>query len=218
MTMGCRPGCCQFKESLHMNTTCDVTARHPARWRRLQWVLGAVSTLALFVVGFSSAQPDISDVSPNASSASMMLNDGCDPVAPPALSPELTAALDAALDAARPGEVPGATAAILSSAGNWFGASGVSDLANHMPLQPHDRFEVGSITKTFIATTILQMVEEGLLALDDTLTVRLPAALTDLVPHAEDITIQHLLNHTSGVADYLNFLMAQARTDPTVFL
>jgi hypothetical protein len=85
-----------------MNTTYDVAARRQARWRRMQWVLGAVWTLALFVDGFPSAQPDISEVSPNASSASMMINEGCDPAAQSALSLELTAALDAALDATRP--------------------------------------------------------------------------------------------------------------------
>jgi len=73
----------------------------------------------------------------------------------------LIADLETALDVTRAPEVPGAAVAILSPDGDWFGASGVSDLANNTPLQPDDRFEAGSITKTFIATAILQLVEEG---------------------------------------------------------
>ena len=89
----------------------------------------------------------------------------------------LIADLETALDVTRAPEVPGAAVAILSPDGDWFGASGVSDLANNTPLQPDDRFEAGSITKTFIATAILQLVEEGQLSLEDTLTDWLPPYL-----------------------------------------
>ena len=127
-------------------------------------------------------------------------------------------ALDNALDDNLPAEVPGAAIAILTPEGEWFGSSGVSDLANDTPLEPGDRFEAGSITKTFVATTLLQLVEEEQLSLDDPLTDWLPTAMTDLVPNAGDITIEQILGHTSGVADYLDSLTAQASSNPTVFL
>ena len=127
-------------------------------------------------------------------------------------------ALENALDDNLPPEVPGAAVAILTPEGDWFGASGVSDLANDTPLEPDDRFEAGSITKTFVATTILQLVEEGQLSLDDTLTTWLDPTVTDLVPNAADITLKQLLNHTSGITDYLDILSAQAASNPTVFL
>lgn len=134
------------------------------------------------------------------------------------LPEDLIQALDVALKDTRTSEVPGAAAAILSPAGNWFGASGVSDVANSTPLQPDDLFEIGSITKTFVATTMLQLVEEGQLSLEDTLREWLPAGVTDMVPNADDITIEQILRHTSGVADYFDVLIQQALSNPTLFL
>lgn len=127
-------------------------------------------------------------------------------------------ALNDALDSNLPAEVPGAAVAILTPEGEWFGASGVSNVAENTPLQPGDRFEAGSITKTFVATTLLQLVEENQLSLTDTLTDWLPTALTDLVPNASEITIEQILGHTSGIADYLDILAAQALSNPTLFL
>lgn len=134
------------------------------------------------------------------------------------LPDDLITDLDAALDATRAPEVPGAAVAILSPDGDWFGASGVSNIAENTPLQPGDRFEAGSITKTFIATTLLQLVEESQLSLEDTLTDWLSADITALVPNAGDITVRQLLNHTSGIADYLDQLVIQASSNPTLFL
>ncbi len=130
----------------------------------------------------------------------------------------VTSALDDALDNNLPPEVPGAAIAILTSEGEWFGASGVSNVAENTPLQPSDRFEAGSITKTFVATTLLQLVEEDRLGLTDTLTAWLPTTLTDLVPNASEITIEQILGHTSGIADYLDILAGQALSNPTLFL
>jgi len=126
--------------------------------------------------------------------------------------------LDNALDSNLPAEVPGAAVTILTNEGKWFGASGFSDLENQISLQPGDRFEAGSITKTFVATTVLQLVEENQLDLEDTLTEWLPAEITDLVPNAGDITIEQILNHTSGITDFSDVLFNQALSNPTVFL
>ena len=134
------------------------------------------------------------------------------------LPDRVISALDEALDNNLPPEVPGAAVAILAPEGDWFGASGVSDLANDTLLQPDDRFEAGSITKTFVATTILQLAEAGQLSLDDTLTDWLSTAVTDLIPNASTITIEQILNHTSGIADYFDILGAQAMLNPTLFL
>ena len=127
-------------------------------------------------------------------------------------------ALDDALENNRPTEVPGAAVAIITPEGEWFGASGVSDFAENTPLQPEDRFEAGSITKTFVATTLLQLTEEDQLSLDDTLTDWLPTTVTDLVPNASEITIEQILNHTSGVSDYLDILADSARLNPALFV
>ncbi|MDB9527178.1 serine hydrolase [Oscillatoria sp. CS-180] len=135
-----------------------------------------------------------------------------------ALPDRVTTALDEALDNNLPPEVPGAAVAILAPEGDWFGATGVSDVENNIALQPDDRFEAGSITKTFVATTILQLVDEDQLSLDAVLTDFLAPEITALVPNAGDITIEQILNHTSGIADYLDVLTTQAMSNPLLFV
>jgi len=66
------------------------------------------------------------------------------------------------------------------------------------------RFRVGSITKTFVATVVLQLVGEGRLRLDDSLERWLPGA----IPGGGRITVRHLLQHTSGIFDYTEALFA----------
>ncbi|MEO1762936.1 MAG: serine hydrolase [Cyanobacteria bacterium J06629_18] len=134
------------------------------------------------------------------------------------LEPELEQQLNDALDATRVEEVPGAVVAIVSPFGSWFGTSGVANVENNTPLQPDDRFPIGSITKTFVATTALQLVEQGQLSLSDTLTTWLPESVTADIPNAEEITLEQLLQHTSGVADYIDVLFNQGATNPGIFL
>ncbi|MEM9272181.1 MAG: serine hydrolase domain-containing protein [Cyanobacteria bacterium P01_F01_bin.143] len=134
------------------------------------------------------------------------------------LTDDFIANLDTALDNVRPDDVPGAAAALVSPFGSWFGASGVSSLENETPLEPSDRFEIGSITKTFVATRILQLVEDGLLDLEDKLTDWLPEEVTSNVPNAEEITLEQMLQHTSGIANYVDILFGQAAQNPGVFL
>ncbi|MFE6056834.1 serine hydrolase domain-containing protein [Kitasatospora sp. NPDC056446] len=80
----------------------------------------------------------------------------------------------------------------------WRDATGVADLATRAPADPEGRFRIGSSTKTFVATTLLQLVGEHRLDLDDHLESLLPG----IVPNSTGITVRQLLNHTSGVADY----------------
>ena len=67
------------------------------------------------------------------------------------------------------------------------------------------------MTKSFVATVVLQLVGEGKLRLDDRLQQRLPGA----VPGGERITIRQLLHHTSGLADYTDDLLGPLRAKPT---
>jgi D-alanyl-D-alanine carboxypeptidase len=68
-----------------------------------------------------------------------------------------------------------------------------------------DRFRIGSVTKTFLATVVLQLVDEGRLSFDDTVEEWLPG----LVPGGRAITVRQLLSHRSGLFDYVE--------DPKVF-
>lgn len=102
--------------------------------------------------------------------------------------------------------------------GNWSEASGVANLENNTPLTTSDRFQIGSITKTFTAATVLKLVEAGIVTLEDTLTDWLPEEVTANLPNSDEITIRQLLNHTSGIAEYDAILIRQAFTNPDIFL
>jgi D-alanyl-D-alanine carboxypeptidase len=94
--------------------------------------------------------------------------------------------------------VPGAIGTVRHDGRIWDGASGLGTVDPARRMRPEDRFTVGSVTKTFVATVVLQLVGERRLALGDSVERRLPG----LVPHGADITIRQLLNHTSGLFDY----------------
>jgi D-alanyl-D-alanine carboxypeptidase len=93
----------------------------------------------------------------------------------------------------------GATAGVhLEGRGDWFGGSGRADPARSAKLDPNARFRIGSISKTFTATLAMQQVERGQLNLDDKISKWFPN-----FPRANAITVRQLLNHTSGIPDYL---------------
>jgi D-alanyl-D-alanine carboxypeptidase len=77
-------------------------------------------------------------------------------------------------------------------------ARGLANRAGKAPMRVTDRFRVGSVTKTFVSTVVLQLVGEGRLSLDDTVERWLPG----LVPNGQRVTIRQLLSHTSGLYDY----------------
>jgi D-alanyl-D-alanine carboxypeptidase len=79
-------------------------------------------------------------------------------------------------------------------------ASGRAELASGRRMTTRDRFRIGSITKPMVATVVLQLVDEGLLSLDDSVAHFLPG----LLPDGGRITIRQLLNHTAGLADYID--------------
>ncbi|MFF8815397.1 serine hydrolase domain-containing protein [Streptomyces pactum] len=96
----------------------------------------------------------------------------------------------------------GALAEVRDEHGVWRGTGGVAELGTTRPVPATGTFRAGSITKTFVATVVLQLVDEGRLGLDDPVERWLPGA----VPDGHRITVRHLLNHTSGVYDYLSTL------------
>jgi D-alanyl-D-alanine carboxypeptidase len=98
---------------------------------------------------------------------------------------------------------PGTTVGIVTPQGSWFGASGVSNLATGTPVTQSDRFPIGSITKTFTATTLLQLAQEGKLSLDDSLSQWLPEIAANL-SDGENVTIRQILNGTSGIYNFLD--------------
>lgn len=108
-----------------------------------------------------------------------------------------------AMDAIVRAGTPGITAQARDTDGVWKSASGVGDLNSGAPRGKDDKFRVGSITKTFVATVLLQMEAEGRLSLDDTVERQLPGVVRGNGNDGRKITVRQLLNHTSGLFDYL---------------
>jgi len=74
---------------------------------------------------------------------------------------------------------------------------GYADVGNKVPVTVDTKFRIGSITKQFIAASILKLQEEGKLTLQDKLSKFLPN-----FPRGDEVTIHHLLTHTSGIHSY----------------
>lgn len=94
----------------------------------------------------------------------------------------------------------------------FTGAVGSADLDDPRPIAAHDRFRIGSVTKMYAATLVLQVVADGLLALDDTVEKLLPG----LVPDGADVTVEMLLRLRSGLPDYTSALFGDPPNDLSV--
>ena len=77
---------------------------------------------------------------------------------------------------------------------------GVASLELDVPVTPDTVFELGSVTKQFTGVAVMMLVEDGRLALDDSVTKHLP----ELPATWRDITVRHLLTHSSGIQEYLS--------------
>lgn len=106
--------------------------------------------------------------------------------------------LDAAVEKVLADNVlPGAVVGVwVPEKGSWVVAKGEADTETGRTMQTSDKFRIASITKTFTATMVLLLADEGRLALDDTLDTYLPQ-----IPFASEVTIRQLLNHTAGIID-----------------
>src|ERR1044071_80579 len=81
----------------------------------------------------------------------------------------------------------------------YKGGFGMANMEWNIPITPDTKFRLGSITKQFTATVILQLVEQGKIKLDGKLSDYLPDYRKDV---GEKVTIHHLLTHTSGIPSY----------------
>ncbi|MCX7026708.1 MAG: class A beta-lactamase-related serine hydrolase [Spirochaetes bacterium] len=95
-------------------------------------------------------------------------------------------------------KVPGAIVGLwFPSIGSWVTGAGQGDLATGRAPDIGDKVRIGSVTKTFTATVVLQLIDEGRLSLDDKLSAWEPE-----VPGAADITVRQLLDMTSGLFNF----------------
>jgi D-alanyl-D-alanine carboxypeptidase len=106
--------------------------------------------------------------------------------------------LDAALRAALATiDASGVVAGIVTPQGRWTAAAGVADPHGGAPMLPGVYQRVGSVTKTFTVTLVLQLMEQGRLSLDDPV-----ARYLDGVPNGGLITLRHLADMSSGLFSY----------------
>ncbi|MEO3753670.1 serine hydrolase domain-containing protein [Streptomyces sp. B6B3] len=106
------------------------------------------------------------------------------------------------LDALTALGITGAQARLIDEdGGHAVATSGVADLDTGGPVSPEGHFRMGSTTKTFTATVVLQLVGEGRLSLDDTVDRWLPGVVQGNGNDGSRITLRHLLQHTSGIDD-----------------
>ncbi|MEM7117079.1 MAG: serine hydrolase domain-containing protein, partial [Chloroflexota bacterium] len=134
-------------------------------------------------------------------SSMMLLLSGCTAPqdSPQAFPPDVMTEIQAKMDNITAGELPPGAVIWIDAAGYQFqGASGVANLTDNTLMLPEGAFRIGSITKMFTATVIIQLAEDGVLALDDPLAGWLPEVANQL-PFGDHITLRHLLTHTSGL-------------------
>jgi len=118
------------------------------------------------------------------------------------LGPSLQEAMDESLvEVYSPGF---ATAVVVPGTGTWYGASGKAHNISGEPMTTAAGFRIGSITKTFTAAAVLQLVDEGAWSLQDPVT-----DYVDTWDFPPEVTLERLMNHTSGIFNY---------TDDTAFL
>ena len=115
----------------------------------------------------------------------------------------LVATMDEALAAGVDQGIPGIALAIEEGSDQIYsGVAGLASIEEGIPLEANDRFRIYSITKTFTATVVYQLVDEELIALDDAVAMWLDEPAVQRIPHVERVTIRQLLNHTSGIYDF----------------
>jgi D-alanyl-D-alanine carboxypeptidase len=117
------------------------------------------------------------------------------PAKPTAATGGQTAALQNDLDALVAAGAPGAILLIRNGNHTTRLTAGLADVTRKTPMRTADRFRIASVTKSYTASVVLQLVADGKLALSESVERWLPR----LVPNGERITIRQLLNHTSGL-------------------
>jgi CubicO group peptidase (beta-lactamase class C family) len=79
---------------------------------------------------------------------------------------------------------------------------GLADVEKGIPVTPETNFRLASLSKQFTATAVMLLIADRKLRYDDSLT----ALLTDVPAYARGVTVRQLLNHTSGLPDYEDFV------------
>lgn len=99
---------------------------------------------------------------------------------------------------------PGVSITVNSPDGLWSAAGGKADIKNGTDLSPEHNLRIGSISKLFTAATIFTLQDDDILSVDDKINKYIPRSITDNISNANTVTIRQLMNHSSGIPDYLD--------------
>src|ERR671910_852537 len=88
---------------------------------------------------------------------------------------------------------------LLQAAAAGLTATALASFEQETPLTTAHRFRLGSIAKAFTSTVVLQLVDEGVLTLDDTVAKWLDDPVVARIPNVDRVTLRQLTNHSSGI-------------------
>lgn len=95
-------------------------------------------------------------------------------------------------------EIPGGLVLFTQNGESYLYSKGYADLDNEILMNRNLEFRIGSTTKTFVTAIVFQLVDEGLLSLEDNLSEYYPD-----ITNSDIITLKQMCNHTSGIWDYI---------------
>jgi len=113
-------------------------------------------------------------------------------------SPPARSVLQSQANAIVAAGAPGVSVEVRDERGTWRGVAGVGNITTKSRPDSQGKFRIGSITKSFTATMVLQLVAEKRIELDAPIGRYLPG----LLPYEQPITVRHLLQHQSGLFEY----------------
>jgi CubicO group peptidase (beta-lactamase class C family) len=94
--------------------------------------------------------------------------------------------------------VPGTAVGLLADGEEWTAGFGVTNVDHPLPVDADTLFQIGSITKTFTATALMRLVEQGRVALDAPVREYVPDLRLRDEEVAKRVTLRHLLTHRGG--------------------
>lgn len=100
--------------------------------------------------------------------------------------------------------VPGVQIAIRSKDGNvWLGSQGYADIANQANLEKCTKTMIGSVSKIYTSVLIMQLHNDNIISIDEMASEWLDQSVVDGIKNLDKVTIRQLLDHSSGLRDYL---------------
>ncbi len=166
-----------------------------------QWARAAIT--AVLIVGTVGCGSDSDDASDPTTTTATTTSSAT--TVAPGFGAEID---DAVAQAMADTATPGAVVLVRTPEGEHLRAYGTRDAGEDDPVTTRDHFRIGSNTKTMVGTAVLQLVDEGELDLDDPVS-----DYRDDVPNGDDITIEMLLDMTSGLFNYSELESFNAELD-----